>query len=753
MPRGIKIFLIIVVVIGIGILSLCIWGYRTVTGSIPQTSGDLVLSGLEKPVRVFRDGYHIPHIYADTEHDLLMAQGFVTAQDRFWQMDFLRRTANGQLSEIFGSATVETDSMIQVMGFARLATEFLPQLSENSNRILAAYTEGVNAYISDQMEKLPVEFALLNYKPDPWTIKDCLAIQRLFAWQTNTEWFKELIAQGFMLNLGISQSKQLLPGGLFNSLEIKTSHLLNVEPIIQNLIDFWEKRSSNRPVHGGVTWVIDGEKSETDTPILATNHVYSMDTPCMWYEVHLVGGGLDVTGLSHPGLPLVFSGFNRDIAWGLSFPEANTVDLIPYKFVESEQTIESKIGIKFLDPKPISIRTTVKGPVLKSEGAGTHSMIILNWTGYQFSDDLSAIYHINKSRNWIDFQHAVEEAKVPFIEATYADRQGNIGIHSAGRTFDAVDHKGSEYNPSSGFLVSGISNPSQTTEFGKQADIISGCIDSAKSVSIHDMKQLQSSIQVKHQHDFLEVIMPYLNEDARLDSLEQVVLEKLNSWDGMMRPGSMEALAFETMVYWYMKAIFEDQLDKSLFRLLTRFPSMAIQIVKRALADGGKLWLGSKSVVQSTSDAPHPILQVYKTAVDALEEKHGHVARWSWGEHHTVFFEHPLGQHPLLSQAFNMGPFHVGGSSASIQTMGYDTENPFQVTWGVVARQLVDLSDLDNSASILTTGQSGQPLDEHYRSQLPLYFGNLYHPILTDTMKITQSGWECLQLNPEESKR
>ena len=165
--------------------------------------------------------------------------------------------------------------------------------------------------------------------------------------------------------------------------------------------------------------------------------------------------------------------------------------------------------------------------------------------------------------------------------------------------------------------------------------------------------------------------------------------------------------------------------------------------------DPGNPWIDDINTKENSGDNQDIIIKSLNQAISFLRQGWSEeIAKWSWGELHTITFRHPLGQHPFLAKAFNLGPFHLGGSGTTANGSRYSTSNPFNVTWGTSARMIVDLSNLDNSISVIPTGQSGQPLDEHYRDQLHLYMGNLYHPNLTDTLRIRQSGWNLLRLRP-----
>jgi len=193
MKRGLKIFITIVVIIAAGLTILCGLGYRMVTRSMPVTTGELTARGLESSVRVVRDRYHVPHIMANSENDLFFAQGFVTAQDRLWQMDLWRKTSQGRLAEIVGPSALGSDSLMRTLGFARIAQRTMGTMSTESHRVLAAYCRGVNTFLEQHHDKLPLECLLLSYEPEFWKPEDCIAVSRWFDWRGSHGWESDAV--------------------------------------------------------------------------------------------------------------------------------------------------------------------------------------------------------------------------------------------------------------------------------------------------------------------------------------------------------------------------------------------------------------------------------------------------------------------------------------------------------------------------------------------------------------------------------
>ncbi len=799
MPRLLKIGFTLAVVVAVGLLALCLWGYRTVTGSLPITQGEIALSGLKAKVRVYRDGYHIPHILAGNEYDLFFAQGFVTAQDRLWQMDLRRRTAQGRLSEVFGRRALKADSLMLILGLKRLAQEILPHLSAESKRIYQAYADGINAYIDIHQNKIPVEFQLLNYKPAPWRIEDCIACLRLFGWESSSEWTTDIIMGVLVEKVGWDKARVLIPELFIDDPRTVSRNTFDLSSILDPVLQLRGKEAWPKPKSLGHGWVVSGNRSVTGSPILINHLLAPLRNPVPWYEIHLMGGRFHVHGFTYPGMPMVWAGYNRDIAWGLGdyrvdnidfFIERlnphNTMQTLVGKSVRPMKQIVEEIPLKFGSPLKAVIQETDNGPVIATASPEDSSpfAVVIRWVGHRISDEGKALYQLNLAQNWDEFRKALGHFQVPSLSVIYADREGNIGLQAAGsipqrpRGVGHIPISGenstsawnktipyealpSIKNPREGFIAAMDGNIPATgdqapTQYARdtayQIRRIDHLLQEKEKFSITDCKQIQSDILSLYALDVLETVLPEISGRISQDSTGGKFVRLLSGWSGEMKAGSSEAVFFEALLASMMKNFFQDELGESLYSAFSRLHSLPHIALERILKHDKHAWIDDITTMEHVETKQELIVKSFHQAAAFLREQFGEdEIRWTWGALHTLTINHPLGKHPLLRKQFNLGPFHIGGSGTTIRCAGHDPAHPFHVVWGASARMIVDLDNPNNSISILPTGQSGQPLDEHYRDQLPLYVGNLYHPNLTDTLKIVQSGWNCLQLIPEGS--
>jgi penicillin amidase len=459
-------------------------GVAVVRQSFPQTSGEITLSGLNSPVDINRDSMGIPHIYAASLHDLFMAQGYVHAQDRFWQMDFWRHLGSGRLSEMFGGSEVETDSFLRTLGWSQVAAQELASFDTESVAILDAYAEGVNAYLADhQGTALSLEYGILKiltpaYKPEPWTPVNTLTWGKAMAWDLGSNMDEEIERAILLKTLTPEQVAQLFPA-------YPADHPVIIPEMGQagavpsgryNLPDLdWasiQKRFSSLdsllgPSGAGIgsnSWAISGSLTTTGMPLLANDPHLSIQMPSIWYQVGLhcrpvsPSCPFEVAGFSFAGVPGVVIGHNQNIAWGLTNTGPDVMDLYiekinpqnPNQYEVNGKWVDMSVRTETIavgggDPVSLTVRSTRHGPIISDAYADLAKFntkagitlpenyaISLRWTALEPSTIFQAIWGFNKAANWDDFRQAAAKFNVPAQNLIYADTQGNIGYQMPG---------------------------------------------------------------------------------------------------------------------------------------------------------------------------------------------------------------------------------------------------------------------------------------------------------------------------------
>ena len=406
--------LVLVLVIGGALL----YGWHTVRASFPQVSGEIAVPGIEAPVTVIRDDLGVPQIYADSVADLFFAQGYVHAQDRFWEMDVRRHITAGRLSEMFGPSQVETDAFLRTLGWRRIAEQEVPGLSDRSRLILDAYAEGVNAYLADRGgDRLSLEYAVLglqnpDYRPEPWQPADSVAWLKALAWDLRSNMESEVYRAVMSESVGVAETEQLFPaypyaqhrpivvgGGVVDgafdqdadasaavrgaSASAGARSALLATNAVTGLLDTW--LGPTGPGIGSNSWVVGGDKTSTGKPLLANDPHLAPAMPSLWYQAGLHCStpsdacNYDVAGWTMAGLPGVFIGHNSRIAWGFTNLAPDVTDLVLQQvegdtyLVDGRQvpmtTRSEVIEVAGGEPVTITVRETVDGPLI-SDVAG-----------------------------------------------------------------------------------------------------------------------------------------------------------------------------------------------------------------------------------------------------------------------------------------------------------------------------------------------------------------------------------------------
>jgi penicillin amidase len=429
--------------------------------NLPQQQTTLV-SGVSAPVTITRDAHGVPQIEAKTDADAFFAIGYVHAEDRLWQLEVQRHLAQGRLSELFGSASVSQDVWFRSLGLYASAKTAWPALSKEAQGALTAYTAGINAAIAAQ-RSLPVEFTMLQVKPEPWTVYDSLAWIKVFALNLGVNFNSEVNRLIVQPALSAQQLKTLLPE--YDSTAPITVRNMAKAPQVREglgaLVAFQKDALQHGLGLGGMgigsnAWVVSGKLTGGKGALLANDPHLNLQMPSLWYVVSARGARLNVTGMSMVGLPLVIFGHNDQIAWGgtnmmadaqdLYFERPDPTDPTRYElngkmvpFTTRTETITIRPDMpaflsKDIKPIRIAVRSSVHGPIVSDQFHVFDQPMALRWTALDAGDtSFEAFYKLNYATDWAGFNAALAKHVAPALNMVYADRQGNIGYLGAGR--------------------------------------------------------------------------------------------------------------------------------------------------------------------------------------------------------------------------------------------------------------------------------------------------------------------------------
>jgi penicillin amidase len=792
---GVAVGCVLAVVVAIVIVG----GSFLVRRTFPTINGTVGVPGLHSTVEVYRDQWGVPHIYADNAEDLFFAQGYVTAQDRLWQMEFNRRVASGTLSEICGEATLETDRFLRTLGWRHVAEQEVASLQGDALVALDAFSAGVNAYIDSHRGSLPLEFTILGFEPGPWTPTDSLAWAKVMAWDLGGNWEAELVRARLVEAVGEERAAELAPpypqrSPLIVPPEVGGYGGLKLEGLLAQVAEVKGLLDSGAPGVGSNNWVIDGTKSATGSPLLANDMHLGLKIPSIWYEVHLVGGGFNVEGYSFPGVPGVIVGHNERIAWGVTNLGPDVQDLYveklnpaqPDQYEYEGRWVEMEVRQEVIevagqDPITERVQVTRHGPIITPVVEDLEEVLAFRWTALEPGRVFDAVLGLDRAGNWEEFRAALELWAVPAQNFVYADVEGNIGYQAPGlipirsqrhtgllpvpgwtgeyewQGYIPFEELPSVYNPSAHFVVT-ANNKVVSDDYpyvlaydfavGHRAERITTLVEEEDVLDVEDFQRIHGdtySIPA-------EIFTPFILEIEPEGFLQERALNELRAWDYRCDAQSTGAAIFQVFYVKLVENTFGDELGEELlgdYLGIWTWPHIALE---EMIQEQNNPWFDDVTTPErETRD--DIVLRSFADALDYLGNRFGDVPHaWKWGRLHGITFVHqPLGESGIavLEKIFNRGPVEVGGSAFTVDAASFDPEEPYATTRGVSQRLIVDLSDWDNSLSTHTTGQSGLPFHRHYDDMISLWQRVEYHPLLWSKEAVEQHQEGLLLLEPQ----
>lgn len=764
--------------------------------SLPEISGSITLKGLSQSVDIYRDEYGIPHIYAQNRDDLMFAVGFVSAQDRLWQMDLTRRAATGRLAEIFGERVISADLLARTIGYERIAKQQIEKLSPDELAALEAYSRGVNACVAGSAA-LPIEFRLLKYEPEPWRPSDSLAISRVLAWQLSKNYKSELAMLRVASRLDSARAAELgltypESGPFIIPVE------LTGEPIT---IPYFDKgaRLLDEIIGtsgGSNCWVIGPSLTKTGAPILANDpHLSGTRMPSIWYFVHMVGGGYDVIGGLAPGIPIPLLGHNRRIGWGITNMNADVQDVYLERINPADQNQYEYDGewrdmdIRFerIDFRTedgeqsfieITVRSTVRGPIINSISPNVVKAVSLSWTGFEPTPDIGALVGINLAGNWEEFRAALEKFAVAPQNFIYADVDGNIGYSGAGRIPIRLSGDGtipqsgwtskngwdgyvpfedmpSVLNPRAGYIVT--ANNKVTPDGYKhflsaqwappyRYRRIAELIEGGGPHGVESVARMQSDSKSLLAESLVIDLTPALS-DLRDPTLRRA-LKYLKEWDFMNATDSVAATIYHEFLLRLADNTFRDDMGRELVEMYLDDYYLWLERFVELLKDEGSHWFDNRRTeeIETRDDV---VVRSFTEAVDSLEKKlGGDMSKWTWGRVHKLEIRHPLDKIFIVRKIFNLGPYPFPGDGESVNRGTFAFNKPYDVTMTASIRHVMDFSHLGRSLGIHTTGQSANPTSDHYADFAEKWLDGDYVTMMMDREDFADGIEGYLRLDP-----
>lgn len=777
-------------------------------------SGTIRSGELYDSVVIFRDDYGVSHIEANNEDDLYFALGYTHAQDRLWQMDLSRRAAQGRLSEIFGADVLDFDKLFRTIGIHRASEKIYNSLPEKTKLVLDNYSNGVNEFIKTHIKELPLEFDVLDYKPEMWKPEHSIMIVRMMGWELNIAWYTEYTFGLIVNKFGLEKAKEFFPNYPEDAPEILSPGKIKIieKPDTTDIENSTEENLSALPdLAGGFfetgwnykkyfnidgshigsnAWVISGKKSESKKPILANDPHIPLLTPSRWYEVNLYDKKTDSKffGFSVPGAPGIMIGSNGVISWGItnlmndeadfyillkdtlaansylinenSFPLDSITEIIKVKGSNDEieyNTYYTKYG-------PV-ISNLEKSGFASSQNfkTGDKYLVTFRWTGYEYSDEIGAVYNINRASGWSEFKDGLKSFGLPALNFVYADTSNNIGYHAAGkipiRKFVSGENPGYEYsaiypssgeiewagfvpfdelpslyNPEEGYIVTANNKPkddykyyiSNLYEPHYRALRIDDLLKPRNNYSANEFKLIQNDVKSLQAKDFCAELFESYKDTVTVSIGERSYLTMLMKWNYEFKSTSPEAIIFAQFELELYKNLYKKKLGEDLFYKYLTLNNIPVRNTAKLLRQD---FPGKQAILRKS----------FKDAIEFLRNKFNNadVSTWRWGDLHKVKMKHPLGVIPALSAILDVGPYESNGCGTTINNIQYGfinaiTKSDFESHLGPSLRFIIDMSNTKIYNSILPPGQSGQNTYDNYRNQSRLWLNGEYKTVKND---------------------
>ncbi|MBM4169390.1 MAG: penicillin acylase family protein [Ignavibacteria bacterium] len=779
--------------------------YRLTTKSFPQTTGIIELPSIRSEVKIYRDSYGVPHIFAESDYDAYFAVGYVHAQDRLWQMELIRRAGMGRLAEVLGAEALPIDRMFRTLRLSESAQKVSALLEGVVLNSMQAYADGISRFIADHKGRYPLELDMLDIQPEPWRIEHSTLVSRLMAWELNYGRWIDLV-QGYVAEkIGIERAGDLYPDWPSHSPVIIPKELHNKKvalddfPIIAADLLYRTTFGGGGRAGGSNAWAVTGARSTSGSALLANDPHLMLNAPARWYEIHLSAPGLNVYGVSIPGVPYVVIGRNEHIAWGVTNAMLDDTDFYIEQVDSLQHPTQYRVNnqwrpmrhhvdtilVKHGDPVILTSYYTHRGPVInRMEPAKSLStnLISMRWTGHHITNDPATFYIINRASSWEEFEEGIKHFNAPAQNYVYADVKGNIGYRTGGSApvragkgptlpypgwTDTYDWKGfipfsqmpHILNPSSGYVATAnnkiIDDPypfylSTYWEPDWRITRIVELLGGQEKMSLKDFERFQNDVVSPQARMLVPVILGAF-DGIEIESREvRDALAYLRNWNFEMRRDDVATSVFHAFLLRALRNVFQDELGNDVMRLYDTLAMPPMRAITVQLLSERSLWFDDAKT-EGRETKGEIIRRSMREGLELLRSHlGGELKEWRWGRMHQVEFEHIFGTNAMVKGMFNVGPFAVPGSYSTVNNGYFLLNNPFKNSVGPSTRLLFDLSTPDGSRAVTPPGQSGHAYHPHYDDQTTLWLNGGYRRVLLSRSLIEKANYELLILRPNE---
>jgi penicillin amidase len=776
-----KILKRIIVGLLVLLVLLAAWGYFHLRGQVPELSRQLRMPGLKGPVEVLYDDHAIPHIYASNEEDLFAAFGYVHAQDRLFQMEVLRRLADGRLSEVFGEKALESDRFFRMLSFREHAKSTLATAykDENSGFVKAAkaYVKGVNEYIHHG--PTPVEFTLAGIPKTDFTLEDMEIITGYMGYTFVGAFRTEAIATRIATELGAGYLDDVMRNWPDSTFRIPVDakgykSFASASRTLSDMADRLEVMGRELPFPpftGSNGWVISGKKTLSGKPILSNDTHIAYSQPSVWYEAHLECPGFSIYGNFLAGTPVPALGHSERGGWGLTMFENDDVDFFREKVNPADpgqvwykdhwedlQVRKETIRVKGKPDVMMDVRKSRHGYIMNGAFAGIKDMadpIAVWWVYHQFpSRHLQVFYDISHASVAAEAAKAIEPLTSPGLNFMWADTAGNIAWWAAGKLPVRPKHVNPNLildgstgnddpvgwldfsqnpqilNPASGVLYTANNQPDDMgtglvagyyVPSGRARRIEELIFNDRSDWTEADVRKVINDIICPTYPELLGRILPVIDR-SKLTPEATRAMELLKGWDGRHALDDIGPTIYYKFLFEVYRSMMQDELGPETFRAFEHSMALKRNTASLLQKESSPWWDNRKT---PTVESRQEILTgALNTAVVSLRAQLGNdMNGWTWKKVHFIEHKHPLGVLPVIGKWFNVGPFPVEGGQETINNLDFslDSTGIYKVISGPALRRITDFGDDARKFSVNPTGQSGYFMSPFYKDQAQMF--------------------------------
>ena len=753
----------------------------------PTYEGELSLENLSENVTVHFDENGVPHINAETQKDAYTALGYVHAQDRLWQMELIRRIAPGRLSEIFGDKLVETDVFFAGLGLVEDANESIAKIDINSEayKLTIAYLDGVNQFVEEGAT--PIEYNLIGLKKTKFTVNDVYNVFGYMSFSFAIAQKTDPLLQEIKEKLGDNYLAELEIPVYSNTALLKSEKNPIVKASFAKAMTAMYEQLPISPFIGSNSWVIAADKTKNGKVIFANDPHIGFSQPSVWYQSHIKTPDYEMYGYSLALTPFPLLGHNRDYAYGLTMFENDDVDFYieknnPENLNEYEtptgfstyKTVQKTIKIKGAPDTTFTVKISRHGPIMNNllKQIDDERPIAMQWI-YKKTDNqiLDVGYQISHAKSLHDFKEGAKLLHAPGLNMMYGDAKDNIAWIASGKLYkyrDSINTKlyldgasgkdeilsyidfednPQSINPASNYVYSSNNQP----------DTIAGVLYPGYYLPEDRGQRIEQLLEVKNdwtQEDVQQMIFDVTSpvvpqvianlvaslKTENFTKNEQEALQNLKDWNGEYKKEDTAPTIYNRFLYEFLEGTFKDELGES-FPMFMQTPLMKKMIAVQA-KKAVSVWFDD--VTTELKETKSDIVQrSFINAISFLENQLGDtVSLWSWSKVISVEHGHALAAGgETLRKIFNVGPFSMDGGNEVInnQLFTLNETGIYKVKAGPSTRRVIDFSNIENSVSILPTGQSGNIFSKHYKDQAQKYLNGEFVKTMLNKDEIERS--------------